>query len=276
MDEHTSGTYSSAVSSRNSGLISRGIDRRFYMGSMVVPKLGPYTRMLGVVGPFIKGTNSKFFVTANHVMAQRWKYTDGDDKTRALQLIYGPDNNYEAHDCGRLVSGGRTGSLAALIQINQDILGKVEDSLKTGKFPFAGISPINFPSYDNRDSQKTTQVYVFGNQTRTATAKIIVKKKEGLIYLITIESILLKPNEGGAAIFIADQDNFLHCVGIYESNIRGDPRQCLVIPIEVILHNLGQELGQQLEIHRQHEKGTSFRTSQEQSAFQKLFINPFT
>ncbi|XP_045169699.2 uncharacterized protein LOC123532349 [Mercenaria mercenaria] len=231
-----------------------GLDRRLNMGSTIVPKLGQYSpRILGVVGPFVRGTDNMFFVTANHVISQHWKYTDEDTETRdtetrVLLLIDKLDKNYEAYDCGRVVAGRRTGSIAALIQINQDLVGKTEEVLKTGKFPFAGISPINFPSYDNRNSRKRTQVYVFGKRIRTATAKIIVDDKRGRIILKTVEYNLLEPNEGGAAVFIVDRDNILHCMGIYVCGFEDNARQFVIIPIEVILQNLGQELGQQLEI----------------------------
>ena len=107
---------------------------------------------------------------------------------------------------------------------------------------------MNFPYYDNRDALEETQVYVFGNQTRTARARIIHDTRQGLIRLKTHEYGLIRQEEGGAAVFIADEDDMLHCVGMYVCHFEDDNRHFLLISIETLLDKLGAALKQTLEI----------------------------
>ncbi|XP_060582074.1 uncharacterized protein LOC132738577 isoform X2 [Ruditapes philippinarum] len=249
MDEHADVTYMCAYSRWFPDKNIHGMVRQFRMGSSVIPKLGIYPCMLGVVGPFVKMNERCYFVTASHVVCQRLNYQNIVNDANVLQL-YRSGSRLEGRSIGNVETKGTSDkpTMVALIQINQSIMEEVDSYMKGGRFIFAGISPINFPYYDNRNSWEETQVYVFGNQTRTAKAKIMLDKKRGLIRLRTPEYGLIKQEEGGAAVFIADEDDMLHCVGMYVCHFEDDNRHFLLVSIETILETFGAGLQQTLEI----------------------------
>lgn len=94
-----------------------------------------------------------------------------------------------------------------------------------------------------------TRVIIFGRKKRkTAFVKIVEDRAKGRIYLYACKTGLFKHGEGGSAVFMVDKYRLLHCIGICAGGFHDDPYQFVITPIEIILKQLGQQVGKPLEI----------------------------
>jgi hypothetical protein len=93
-----------------------------------------------------------------------------------------------------------------------------------------------------------TQVYIFGKYFRPKAVQMLYNITKKRIDLYAPEAGLFMQGEGGAAVFLMDENRLLHCVGVFVGGIEDDPFHFVVFPIERILLGLQRDLGLPLEI----------------------------
>ncbi|XP_060603964.1 uncharacterized protein LOC132756836 isoform X2 [Ruditapes philippinarum] len=214
------------------------------LGNSIIPQLHPHELFAGLIGPFVvcKEAERYFFLTTSLVTLKLSEFTDNVKGTPIFHLLL---ETRKGIKCGYVASGVQRDNIPALIEICEGQRLDLGFILDKG---FSGVSETNFPSYDNRDSRNMTQVYIFGKYFRPKAVQMLYNITKKRIDLYAPEVGLFMQGEGGAAVFLMDENRLLHCVGVFVGGIEDDPFHFVVFPIERILLGLERDLGLPLEI----------------------------
>lgn len=133
------------------------------MGSSIIPKCGSNYFIPGVVGPFVKmkGSDSLYFVTADHVITQRLVHSGTLAGSQAYVLLYGAG---KACRCGRVFAGGLTWNRAALVKVSDNLVPSRESFLKHVGSRYAGLQIDIFISSDAFFSVLICNLFVIINK----------------------------------------------------------------------------------------------------------------